>query len=193
MVDSAEEQVKRTFEQWLPTADFEAIVQHALAAATTQLTNQTALPPRLTIIHLEEKQIHLTTAPVRIGVDRHQYMAAVGKALGERGYWLLGLVLVTEAWLKRFDDPAAAQRHLQGSRPVRDYEDKQEAVIAAGLTIDNRSQLIQQRIDRDAHGHLLLDAPAPLSGARSMILESAFAGYREALQTQMTAGTEPGG
>jgi hypothetical protein len=87
---------------------------------------------------------------------RRQVLHDLGVKWATDGWQVLALVFATCAWTRAFTPEDLAVR---AGRLVEDYDDKQEAMIVQGTTLDGRKAFAQSQILRDTTGRVRATRP----------------------------------
>jgi hypothetical protein len=94
--------------------------------------------------------------------DRFEALQFVGKKYCEemvkkqdsgKKNFPLAIFIISEAWLRGFVD------WDEKDKPVAEYPDKQEVVIATGMTMDGRQNSGMMRVKRNKQSHIFLSEP----------------------------------
>lgn len=107
-------------------------------------------------------------------------------SIDDEDFLPMAVFLQSEAWVKQMSKEEGEKWKKEGEKPVRELEGKQEVLIIAGLTIDQRNNMAVLQVNRTSNGKIILglkpvytfyDMKKKNEGANNFLLQEFFKGY----------------
>ena len=155
-------------------------------AKILQDKKETHVVPRLVVLHRKtfNKSFERTVCmflDLPLDDEKHKMMMGLGARIADENINPVAILFTSEAWMKKAQTEAEHEEVLKSKKKVREYDDKEEAIIVMGCTLDKREKAAITMITHDEKGNIVTGAFKIIDGVQNELLYRFYEGFTRAM------------